>query len=43
MDVQRNRSHKIAKQKEINQRTSSQTDLSLVVLQHTQQVLAIVT
>jgi hypothetical protein len=38
MDVQRIRSHKIAKQKEINQRMSSQTDL-LLVLQHTQQLL----
>jgi hypothetical protein len=38
MDVQRTRSHKIAKQKEINQRMSSQTDL-LLVLQHTQQLL----
>jgi len=32
MDVQHIRSHKIAKQKEINQKMSSQTDLSLQVL-----------
>jgi hypothetical protein len=38
MDVQRTRSHKIAKQKEINQKMSLQTDLSIVLL-HTQQLV----